>query len=798
MAVSAGAYANVNYDKASVGASKARNTGDFGLTPASAVAAAVAHATYAGGYAYIYDDVADDAVNIAATAAASYTAAAAGPLFATIESAVLQDLSTIQCKKLPQLSTKSYGKIWDNFLKALENEGCNYFSSLCQNIFDNPFVVDLEALERRLNVPEEIRSQGAAAVGNYLEALEVQGAERLNEARILILGEKGAGKTCIARRLIDPEAEMTTPAESTAGVDTTLWTLPDDNINVRIWDFAGHTVTHAVHQFFLSERCLYIVVYDGRTEQRNRMEYWLNHMQNYGGNSRAIILVNEQDQHTADIQINNLKEKYPIEAVHTFSIKNDKQKLELFREAVADYIRNNPCWNNQVIPKNNFKVKEDLEALFNKDGDEQGKEHITKSEFETIAKARGVINTEQLLKDLHALGVSLWYDEMEDFDTLVLNPEWISHGVYQIINWVNDQNTHVIKLSDFAAVFEKELKRFPVEQHKYLFSLMMHYELAYETQTNGSDEDRCLVIPHLLHQDRPADLPDFPVGESLMIQYKSELPLPPHTISRFIVRHNQAIKNDDLVWRYGVVLAGDNDSLALVREDDRMISVSVKGRGKTEFISDLRATLNDIFESYKSDRPELLYRVQRFGAIDDVMAENNPLLLSDRKILNHISANRPYFEDMTNRDIDLKPTVNQYHITAQTVMMGGQGSRFIQDNSTHFNFKECNIGLQGQLNELAQYLTENGNKEQAAQLENTAKALEQVEKCENKEELNKTGVGKRLERLMGDLSDKDSKLRKSVEGVKHGVGIAQDIAKSYNKIAEWALLPQVPKAFLKK
>ncbi|MCJ8271349.1 MAG: ADP-ribosylation factor-like protein, partial [Psychrosphaera sp.] len=330
---------------------------------------------------------------------------------------ILNDLAAIQAKQTPQLATQSYGKIWANFEKALENEGCEYWAKLYQNIFDNNFELDQVALARRLNVPKEIKEQGAAAVGIYLAALEDQGAERLNEARIIILGEKGAGKTCIARKLIDPDAEMTSPEESTAGVDTTLWSLTDGNLKARIWDFAGHTVTHAVHQFFLSERCLYIIVYDGRTEQRNRLEYWLNHMKNYGGNSTAIILVNERDQHSIDIQINNLREKYPIHAVRTFSVKNDKYKLNAFRDEVARFICDNPCWNKQEIPKSYFNVKEDLEALFNKQDDEQGKEHITKKEFEAIAKSHNVANTDRLLKDLHALGVSLWYDEMEDFDT---------------------------------------------------------------------------------------------------------------------------------------------------------------------------------------------------------------------------------------------------------------------------------------------------------------------------------------------------------------------------------------------
>ncbi len=79
-------------------------------------------------------------------------------------------------------------------------------------------------------------------------------------------------------------------------------------------------MTHTVHQFFLSERCLYLIVYDGRTEERNRMEYWLNQMKNYGGDSKAMILINKRDQHSVDLPVNRLKEQYPIAGIYTFSI----------------------------------------------------------------------------------------------------------------------------------------------------------------------------------------------------------------------------------------------------------------------------------------------------------------------------------------------------------------------------------------------------------------------------------------------------------------------------------------------
>jgi hypothetical protein len=131
-------------------------------------------------------------------------------------------------------------------------------------------------------------------------------------------------------------------------------------------------------------------------------------------------------------------------------------------------------------------------------------------------------------------------------------------------------------------------------------------------------------------------------------------------------------------------------------------------------------------------------------------------------------------------------------------MIDGHGNQFFSDKSKHitFNFKNCNLNLQSNLNDLAQLLTESGNKEEAKELTKTAKALEQAEEYKTKEEVQKKGIANRLQRLVNDLQDENSRLYRTVKGIKHGINIAQNIANGYNDIAQWVGLPQVPKPFL--
>ncbi|MDR3266668.1 MAG: hypothetical protein LBT24_03760, partial [Tannerella sp.] len=753
-----------------------------------------AYAADAAAYAASTDYAARDAARAAARAAANYL---------PLKEILLQDIDNIHTNKKLNNDKSIYGDIWDKFQNALKNEGCEYWGWWYETIFESGFIPDKDTLKRHLSMPGSIRSRGAAAVANYLTGLE-EGAERL-EARIIILGEKGAGKTCLARRLIDTDAPMTTDAESTAGVDTTLWKLKENNINAHIWDFAGHTITHAAHQFFLSERSLYILVYDGRTEERNRLEYWLDHIKIYGGNAPVFILINKRDQHTPEIPIHSLKDKYSIIDIKTFSIDTDKQDLENFRKTVADFITNNPSWNNQKIPATDYKVKTELEKLF-----KEGKDHIEYNEFEKIAGKYDIENKSELLKNLHVLGICLWYEKMQKFDTMVLNPEWISGGVYKIINWVHEQKKHEIALTDFRSVFEKDA-RYPENQDAFLFKLMIQYELAFETQKGGR-----LIIPHLLHEDRPAELPVFDIDESLMLRYKAEQTLPPDTISRFIVRRNEDIRKADgeyKVWRHGVVLKNGQGDIAMVLEDDRTISISVKGSGKTAYLDELRNTMNEIFESYKNlkiEIPEMQYKVVLPEKSSGDLIRH-PLFLSANRLLHLSQANRFHYDDVLRQDIDPKPTIIDNAIGLDTIL-DKRDIVFINfgtvnftnkeeniDNSTHntYNFYDCNISLQGNLNDLASSLKRTGNKDEAEQLEEAAEVLESVESCKTPEEVKKKGVLNKVNRILEDLGDENSKLHKTVKVIKKGIGIAQDIAKGYNSIAQWAGLPQVPTPFLK-
>lgn len=489
-----------------------------------------------------------------------------------------------------------------------------------------------------------------------------------------------------------------------------------------------------------------------------------------------------------------MKDKYPIAGYYTLSILDDKNLLDVFRKDVIRYIKNNPSWSNQAIPASYFNVKKKLEQQF---AENPEIEHISIDEFNQIAKENGIVDSAELLKNLHALGICLRYEDMGNFDTLVLNPDWISFGVYRIINWVQKQGEHSISIDDFSIIFENEAIRYPKGKFPFLYELMKRYELAYETEKKD-----CLIIPHLLREDRPDTLPDFPENESLKFLYQAKQPLPPNSISQFIVRHNKEIKKDGkefFVWRHGVVLEDGNGSIALVREweEERTITVLVKGKDKTAYLNKLRETLNnifdDMFKSNESEKPEVQYRIVR----PEPMPDDKEKSLSADQIVAHVIKNIPFLDPTTGQLLSLKPTVKAFNINIYNspAFASSQGRDFTTQT---FNFYNCNIDLQGNLNALAGTLKRKGENEEAEVLEDAAKALSDAEQSKTPEEVKKKGIINKLKRIIDEIEDENSKLHKTIKGIKHGISITLDIAKGYNDIAQWCGLPQVPKPFFGK
>jgi hypothetical protein len=106
----------------------------------------------------------------------------------------------------------------------------------------------------------------------------------LNEGKLILVGRGEVGKTSLVNRLV--HNTFRGDETKTQGIHITTWAVRCRSAQVRlnIWDFGGQEIMHATHQFFLTERSLYLLVLNGREGGvDDDAEYWLKHIETFGG-----------------------------------------------------------------------------------------------------------------------------------------------------------------------------------------------------------------------------------------------------------------------------------------------------------------------------------------------------------------------------------------------------------------------------------------------------------------------------------------------------------------------------------
>ena len=437
--------------------------------------------------------------------------------------------------------------------------------------------------------PIEIAIKGQAAVRSYFQEREA-GSLQLNELKVLLVGHGSCGKTSLVKRLL---GEQFDPRESqTHGINIKTLKLGSKKtrrIKANFWDFGGQEIMHATHQFFLSKRSLYVLVLDGRKEEDP--EYWLQHIRSFGGDSPVMVVLNKIDDNPSfDVNRRFLKEKYQqitsyfrVSCATGAGIADFRKNLE---ELLSSASVLQTSW-----PRSWFNVKRQLEGL--------ASDYISIDQYNKICEIEGV--TDQKSKDalvdfLHDLGVILHFRDLQLEDTHVLDPRWVTEGVYRIINSdLLAEQKGVLRLNQLGDIFrlaEGKKFRYTPDKYDYIVQLMLKFELCYKVG------DSAMLVPDLLDIQEP----EIGFGQESSLRFVLEYKyLPRSVMPRFIVRMHQDIRGSKS-WRTGVELEDKSlKARAVVRADEKAkrIYISVSGGQKRDYFSVVRKVLSDINASFE-------------------------------------------------------------------------------------------------------------------------------------------------------------------------------------------------------
>jgi internalin A len=437
---------------------------------------------------------------------------------------------------------------------------------------------------------EAVRPANPAEILEYYFRTRDSERRPLNEAKLILVGRGAVGKTSIVNRLVH---KMFTDEKKTEGIKITEWSLTvgrkKDDVRLNVWDFGGQEIMHATHQFFLTERSLYLLVLSGREGGEDaEAEYWLKLIQSFGGDSPVIVVLNKIKEHPFDVNRSGLKEKYPFirEFVRTDCksgvgitelrrlVERETDKLEHLRDAFP------AAW---------FSIKDRLAAM-----SRLKKNYLSFDEYRKECARLGEEDPkaqESLAFYLHSLGIALNYkDDTRLKDTHVLNPHWVTNGIYKILNADRlEKQKGVIRLRDLSVILDK--RKYPPKMHRFLLDLMKKFELCFSLPGKETD----YLIPELLSKQEPPEARDFKPEECLNFQYHYPV-LPEGLLPRFIVR-THVLSDETPRWRTGVVLKLE-DNLALVKADaqEKLVFINIKGpvAGRRRLLSIIRANFDRI------------------------------------------------------------------------------------------------------------------------------------------------------------------------------------------------------------
>ena len=392
---------------------------------------------------------------------------------------------------------------------------------------------------------------------------------RLNEAKLLLVGQGGVGKTSLVRFLV--ENKKATPGEeATEGIDITTWQVASkiekETIRLNVWDFGGQEIMHATHQFFLTRRSLYLLVLDARKgENEGNIHYWLRIIQSYAGDSPVVVVTNQCDG-VSDLDLDERRLRFDYPNIQGF-VKTScttGRGIEKLREMIASQVNDLPHVFDE-LPQSYFTIKSELASRAKSRNFLDVRDYLRLCEDNTVTDEA---EQQRLLRFLHDLGTVLNYNDPHDpyrlRDTHILNAKWVTDGVYSIVNHAKLKQDHGVLDCDALGDILVDAKAYPPDRRAFIVDMMRRFDLCFDFPDSNR---RRVLIPELLPKNEPKGLP-WEAKEALRFEYHYKV-LPGGLLPRFIVRANHLLGKPPIYWRSGVELSVEN-CRALIRGDTQL------------------------------------------------------------------------------------------------------------------------------------------------------------------------------------------------------------------------------------
>ena len=441
-------------------------------------------------------------------------------------------------------------------------------------------------------IPLEVLNRGGLAVRDYYRQRLEENTDYIYEAKLLLVGEGGAGKTSLANKLVNPKCKLRLegsehPERSTEGIDVLHLDFSHTSGNsfrINLWDFGGQEIYHATHQFFLTKRSLYLLVADTRQDNTD-FNYWLEVVELLSEASPTLIIKNEKQDRPCQINENQLYGRFSTQLKEILATNLATNRgLPQILTAIQHYISQLPHVGTP-LPKTWVRVREALEA--------DTRNYITQTEFLDLCDTHGFKRRKdklQLSDYLHDLGVCLHFqDDPVLKNWIILKPEWGTTAVYTVLDTsAVQQALGCFTYGDLDKIWADNQYD---NMRDELLQLMMRFKLCYEIP----HRPRTYIAPQLLSPNQPNYTWDD--TDNLILRYHYEF-MPKGMLTRFSVEVHKLI-DSELIWKDGIILTDGNARAEVIEAYYKNeIRVRIYGQLKKPLREKVRYEFDKIHASY--------------------------------------------------------------------------------------------------------------------------------------------------------------------------------------------------------
>ncbi|KAM5251671.1 leucine-rich repeat serine/threonine-protein kinase 2 isoform 1-T1 [Hipposideros larvatus] len=455
---------------------------------------------------------------------------------------------------------------------------------------------DLPLDELRLNFDFKHIGCKAKDIIRFLQQ-RLKKAVPYNRMKLMIVGNTGSGKTTLLQQLMKIKKSELGVQSATVGIDVKDWPIQirvkrKKDLILNVWDFAGREEFYSTHPHFMTQRSLYLAVYDlskGQAEV-DAMKPWLFNIKARASSSPVILVgthldVSDEKQRKACIskitkELLNKRGFPAIRDYHFVNATEESDALAKLRKTIVNESLNFKIRDQPVVGQLIPDCYVELEKII------LSERKNVPIEFPVIDRKRllQLVKENQLQLDenelphavhfLNESGVLLHFQDpaLQLSNLYFVEPKWLCKIMAQILTVkVEGYPKHpkgIISRRDVEKFLSKK-KRFPKNYMLQYFKLLEKFQIALPigeeyllVPSSLSDHRPVIELPHCENSEiiiRLYEMPYFPMGFwSRLINRLLEIS--PYMLSG----RERALRPNRMYWRQGIYLNWSPEAYCLV------------------------------------------------------------------------------------------------------------------------------------------------------------------------------------------------------------------------------------------